>query len=383
MPIYRGTKNQTLFLGPGKADGTSNVRVYLGDKLVYAPFRPPEGDLLLAGPRVYLKAGAEVYLDYKNQPLLRQDTLSNRNIGTGAFDVSFMFTPDKTASYRELLHVPGLVKFWYSWQSGYGLVIEVPGLGARAISTEDITAKSVQVRFWKATADDNIVLQVGDTSYTLAKSWVPWTQPDGATAYGNYTDKITFDDGTILKAKSGQYNQFVRLVSMPYGADIAQYYPQRYHVDPKQQWWFQFEFPQMLRVLKCKYATSFNAGYTTEAEAIAAGPIIKGDYGISIYKDETLQRKYDGPFKLDSETKAWKNGDYWNPYNTIERVFTTPIKTDTLCMVFDTEAAQFLNYSWMYFGQISIEAEKYVSPSYRAGQLQLYSTKELSNLILA
>lgn len=182
MPIYRGTKKQTLFLGPGKADGTSNVRVYLGDKLVYAPFRPPEGDLLLAGPRVYLKAGAEVYLDYKNQPLLRQDTLSNRNVGTGAFDVSFMFTPDKTASYRELLYVPGLVKFWYSWQSGYGLVIEVPGLGARAISTEDITAKSVQVRFWKATADDNIVLQVGDTSYTLAKSWVPWTQPDGVTA---------------------------------------------------------------------------------------------------------------------------------------------------------------------------------------------------------
>lgn len=347
--------------------------------------KPDPSPYLMASSSVRLLAstGVPIYYTLEYPKMLISDTLSNRNVGTGAFDVSFMFTPDKTASYRELLNVPGLVKFWYSWQSGYGLVIEVPGLGARAISTEDITANSVQVRFWKATADDNIVLQVGDTSYTLAKSWAPWTQPDGATAYGNYTDKITFDDGTILKAKSGQYNQYIRFVSMPYGADIAKYYPRPYYVDPKQQWWFQFEFPQTLRVLKCKYATSYNAGYTTEAEAIAAGPIIKGDYGISIYKDETLQRIYDGPFKLDSETKAWKNGDYWNPYNTIERVFTTPIKTDTLCMVFDTETAQFLSYSWMYFGQISIEAEKYVSPSYRAGQLQLYSTKELSNLILA
>lgn len=319
-------------------------------------------------------------LDYPNK--LISDTLSNKNIGTGAFSVSFMFTPDKAASYRELLHIPGLVKFWYSWQSGYGLVIEVPGIGAWAISTADITSDSVQINFGKASTDDNILLHVGDKTYTLAKSWETWTQPDGYTASGNYSDQITFDDGTILKAKSYQYNQYIRCVSMPYGSDIALYYPQRYHVDPKQQWWFQFEFTQMLRILKCKYATSYNIAYTTESEALAAGPIIKGDYGIFLYKDETLQQKYDGPFKLDSETKVWKNGDYYNPYNTVERTFTAPIKTDTLCMVFDTANAQFFSDSWMYFGQISIEAEKYIAPSYQAGQLQLYSTKELSNLIL-
>lgn len=379
MPIYRGTKNQTLFLGPGKADGTSNVRVYLGDKLVYAPFRPPEGDLLLAGPRVYLKAGAEVYLDYKNQPLLRQDTLSNRNVGTGAFDVSFTFTPDKTASYRELLHVPGLVKFWYSWQSGYGLVIEVPGLGARAISTEDITAKSVPVRFWKATADDNIVLQVGDTSYTLAKSWVPWEHAQ-ITAY-NTVGKITSYNSNAGAQDTGS------LTNTQYPGFGAYYFqnkqamieanlspsPWSYYWQPlvtsndTDETFIKWELPSICRI------KGFSVYYN---------PPSSGSAEMSLYTSQDKMRQ----IGLTHNTKDGEQSDIpisnsTYPYlkQNIQEL-SAPINTNELYYVLKGTSS---NWYTIYGLWIIPVLEKYNAPSFNIGQLQLYSTKELSNLILA
>lgn len=162
MPIYRGTKNLTLFLGSGKSDGTSNVRVYLGDKLVYAPFRPPEGDLLLAGPSVYLKAGAEVYLDYKNQPLLRQDSLSHQTVGN--FSLSFaLHSGALRAGSQKLLALAGLAEFW---NRGGQLLVKW-GLGDRFYSVPAEALKSGWNELLLRRQAGKVVLQVNTAVFTL------------------------------------------------------------------------------------------------------------------------------------------------------------------------------------------------------------------------
>lgn len=132
MGVYRGNKNLTLFWGNGQADGLSNARLYLGEKLVYMPFRPPEGDLLLAGRGVYLKSALESFLSYTNAPQIVEDSLSGKSIGTGAFELSFEVA--KTAISQGttvLLDLPGVAAvkaekgtlyFYFAWESGWRYV---------------------------------------------------------------------------------------------------------------------------------------------------------------------------------------------------------------------------------------------------------------------
>lgn len=172
MPVYLGAKNQTLYLGAGDEKGMSNVRLYLGDKLVYIPFRPPEGDLLLAGPGVYLKGGADVYLDYKNTPLVLQDSLSGKNIGTGPFDISFEFTPQTGCTgTRYLFEVPGLAKFGYDLAKGHGLLAYLKGVGWRSVGPQasggPVHEGKNTVRLWRGAADTDILLEVNGAAYTL------------------------------------------------------------------------------------------------------------------------------------------------------------------------------------------------------------------------
>lgn len=110
MPVYAGNKNLTLYWGAGDARGMSNVRLYLGDKLVYIPFRPPEGDLLLAGSGTYLKGGADVYLDYKNTPQV-QNELDGLHLGNAPFTFSFRVNGAYIGQgTRFLLDFPGLIR---------------------------------------------------------------------------------------------------------------------------------------------------------------------------------------------------------------------------------------------------------------------------------
>lgn len=171
MPVFAGEKNQTLYWGAGNADGTSNVRLYLGEKLVYVPFRPPEGDLLLAGKGVFLKGAADVYLDYKNTPLVLRDSLSGKAVGTGPFDISFDFTPRSAEGTRQLFEVPGLVRFGYDWGKGYGLLVHLPGVGWRAVGTQSaggpVQNTANQVRLWRE--NDDVLLAVNGAEFVLFK----------------------------------------------------------------------------------------------------------------------------------------------------------------------------------------------------------------------
>lgn len=76
------------------------------------------------------------------------------------------------------------------------------------------------------------------------------------------------------------------------------------------------------------------------------------------------------------------DGSGYIPYNILDIIPETPIKTESFCLVFDTENAIFHSYSWMYFGQISLDADKYSAPAFTTGQLVMYDKSSFNNLIL-
>ena len=346
--------------------------------------KPDPSPYLMASSSVRLLAstGVPIYYTLEYPQMLISDTLSNRNIGTGAFDVSFMFTPDKTASYRELLHVPGLVKFWYNWQSGYGLVIEVPGLGARAISTEDITANSVQVRFWKATADDNIVLQVGDTSYTLATSWAPWEHAQ-ITAY-NTVGKITSynsnagaqDTGSLTNTQYpgfGAYyfqNKQAMIEAKLSPSPWSYYWQPLVASNDTDETFIKWELPSTCRI----------KGFSLYYNPYNTAPSVNAEMSLYTSQDKMLQ------IGLTHNTKDGEQSDIPISSSTYSYLrqniqeLSAPINTNELYYVLKGTST---NWYIIYGLWIIPMLEKYAALSFNNGQLQLYSTKELSNLILA
>lgn len=170
MPVFLGQKSQTLYWGAGNAAGGSNVRLYLGEKRVYMPFRPPEGDLLLAGSGVYLKGAAEVYLDYTNTPQVLVDTLSGKDVGTGPFAISFSFVPRAYASRWQLLALEGMVRVGYDWSRGEGLLVWLPGLAGQSVATQPyggpVTAALNTVQLGRGD-DQRIRLRVNGAEFIL------------------------------------------------------------------------------------------------------------------------------------------------------------------------------------------------------------------------
>ena len=166
MPVYAGNKNLTLYWGAGDAQGMSNVRLYLGDKLVYIPFRPPEGDLLLAGSGTYLKGGADVYLDYKNTPQV-QNELDGLHLGNEPFTFSFRVNGAYIGQgTRFLLDFPGLIRA-KSDRNTLAFMTDVykPGVWQYVDS-------SVLQSGWNSCLleyqGDKLKLEINGTTYTLA-----------------------------------------------------------------------------------------------------------------------------------------------------------------------------------------------------------------------
>lgn len=309
---------------------------------------------------------------------LISDALSNRNIGTGAFDVSFMFTPDKTASYRELFNVPGLVKFWYSWQNGYGLVIEMPGIGTRSISTSDITSDSVQVNFGKTSTDANILLQVDDKTYTITKSWEKWTH-EQITAY-NTVGKITSYNSNAGVQNTGS------LTNTQYPGFGAYYFQNKQAMieaklspSPWSYYWqslvtsndtdetfIKWELPSVCRI------KGFSFYYNQPSS---------GSAEMSLYtsQDKTQQIGVTHSTEYGEQSDIPISNSTYSYLRQNMQELSTPINTNMLYYVLKgTSSDRYIAYGLWIIPAL----EKYTAPNYKAGQLQLYSTKELSNLIL-
>lgn len=385
MPVYIGPKNQTLYWGAGNTQGESNVRLYLGDKLIYVPFRPPEGNLLLAGPGAYLKAGAETFLDYKNTPRVLRDTLSGQNVGTGPWEISFTFTPQAQAGTRYLFEVPGLVTFAYNWNAGYGLLVNLNGLGWRAIPTASINASGEKVTLAKTSANSDIVLRIGTTKYTLMKSWRPWTHAQ-ISAY-NTAGTITSYNSNAGTQNSGslgntQYPGF----GIYYFQNEQDMIAANLSPSPWSYYWqiilnsSQTQESFVKWVLPGQYRISGFSLYYNDARAADGSGAYHGLATFGLYTDSAKQQQIgvlhstqdrvasDVPIGGGTNAYLFKNTQKLaEPINVNELYFVVKGASTDDCLLYGLWLIPILEY--------------YDAPAYQTGQLTVYDASSFRKLI--
>lgn len=356
MPVYAGNKNLTLYWGAGDAQGMSNVRLYLGDKLVYIPFRPPEGDLLLAGSGTYLKGGADVYLDYKNTLQVLGDSISGKDIGQGAFDISFAFTPQTGCTgTRYLFEVPGLACFGYDAGKGCGLMVCLEGVGWRAVSMQSaggpVHEGSNTVHLWRSAAGADIRLEVNGAQYILFDAFQlsAWQQPvlTSNTSYGTVSSSANRNTGDaqaewhasdgLLPDASDQYTYF-GLGSCP--------------------GWWQWKLPVKLRISGLALYNRASTGTTNYTKTI--------QFFTSQEMTEAITSSFSMPNNSSTLVTAPLAADY--------------IDTDTIYAYISEDYGG--NYPGI--GEIYITAQEIKEPpplSFEAGALTVYA-QEVKNLLL-
>nr|DAG85127.1 MAG TPA: hypothetical protein [Caudoviricetes sp.] len=382
MPVFIGAKNQTLFWGAGNADGTSNVRMYLGEKLVYVPFRPPEGDLLLAGKGVYLKGGADVYLDYKNTPLVLQDSLSGKDIGTGPFDISFDFTPRSTNGTRQLFEVPGLVCFGYDLGKGYGLLVYLHGVGCFAVGTQSTGGPVVQtgtnkVRLYHANSDADVCLEVNGVKFTLLRSWQKWVY-DKITAYNSVGEITSYNnnsgsqtDGSLGNTQYPGFGVFYfRSKQEMKDANLSptpwSYYWQVLESSSYQNTWVRWRLPKKCRIKEFELYFIDGGWGSSATFALFSDNKEENQIGSSLNTVNSIKTNISVPSY--EAVRGFEKQVLENPVQ-VEELFLT-VKGNT--------NANFLAYGiWLI-----AELEEFVGAAFACEKLHFYSSKEISGLIL-
>ena len=158
---------------------------------------PPEPDiypwlLTRRDPRrITLMANSTDALSYQNYfpTVLWGDLLSNKLVEDRYFYIQFEFVPKTTNNYTVLFEVPGVVRFSYNWQEGWGLIVELEQVGKFYIRTSDIPSTSCTVILGRVDQNSDIQLKIENKYYTLFKSKSSWTQPilTSNTSYGEVT----------------------------------------------------------------------------------------------------------------------------------------------------------------------------------------------------
>lgn len=124
-----------------------------------------------------LNASATVSLNYYNNPFILNNTLCNKDIGTGAFSISFKFTPDIASNFCKLFSIKNFIEISYNWASGIGLCIELYNTGKFYIPTYYIKTTGSMIEVSSESSNDNIVLYVDDYKFTLVKAWDIYDYP--------------------------------------------------------------------------------------------------------------------------------------------------------------------------------------------------------------
>lgn len=308
-----------------------------------------------------------LYTNTSNPGVVLTDTLSNKEIGYGVFNISFTFTPDKTADYRVLFELPGLCKFAYNWNAGQGLLVYLKNLGWRAVSTAYIPQEEVEVKLHRYSDASDIVLEVGTYTFTLLQTWVPWTQPviTSDTSYGTLTyDGIGHGPVSMLNKASRP------LTVSEANASHADFY--NYGVNYS---WVLWQLPVKLRL---QSVTTMSQAFSGDSNIIR--PVTPG---LHIYTDSS---KSTSLYMLDQWedwgrplTQLFDESDPNTFYVQLRASTGSDVITDTLYMVAEDVAGGYsiyLNIAWLH-----IEADQFNGISYTTKQLTLYDTKSFNSLI--
>lgn len=319
---------------------------------------------------VRLSAAAGIpflYTNTSNPGVVLADTLSNKEIGYGVFNISFTFTPDKTADYRVLFEIPGLCKFAYNWNAGQGLLFYVENLGWRAISTAYISQEEVEVKLHRYSDASDIVLEVGTYTFTLLQTWVPWSQPviTSATSYGEITD-----DGI-----GGTAISMLNKADRPLTVAEANDSHADFHNYGVNYSWMLWRLPVKLRLQSVTTMSQAFWGDRNITTPVTPGLHIYADSGknTSLYM---LDQWEDWGKPL---TQLFDESDPSTFYLQLRNSIRSDVITDTLYMVAEDVSGGYnisLNISWLH-----IEADQFNGILYTTKQLTLYDTKSFNSLI--
>lgn len=308
-----------------------------------------------------------LYTNTSNPAKLITDTLSNKNIGYGAFDISFVFVPDKTASYRELFTIPGLCKFAYNWNAGQGLLFYVENLGWRAISTAYIPQEEVEIKLHRYSEASDIVLEVGTYTFTLLQTWTPWSQPviTSNTSYGT----LTYD------GVEGGPVSMLNKASRPLTVSEANDSHADFHNYGVNYSWVLWKLPVKLRV---ESVESMSSGFWGDSNITT--PVTPG---LHIYTDASKEVSLCLLDQWESMghpmTGLFDESDPNTFYVRLKDTATSQVITDTLYMVAEDVEQGYnisLNITWL-----KIYADQFNGIAYKTGQLVLYDTKSFNSLI--
>lgn len=391
MPVFAGEKSQTLYWGAGNADGTSNVRLYLGDKLVYVPFRPPEGDLLLAGSGVYLKGGADVYLDYKNTPRVLLDSLSGKAVGTGPFDISFDFTPGSAAGTKYLFEVPGLARFGYDLSKGYGLLVYLQGVGWLAVGTQSaggpVQEGTNQVRLYHADANADIRLKVNNSEFTLVQAWTEWERVafTNNACYGTtMTSGVEPDNGLVKSSDAWKLLKYNKEEDILQDWGAAPLFVHYLSSDLSKLFWkWTLPLDKTFRFSGAKLFTQYwGAGYESDTP-LSVLENYASNYSLEFCASENREERLGEPFTYDEA--AWFNIGPHAPKGWFGwHQFTcqpTVIK-ELVLYVIPGPGQIYSAFGGLFLGYVLLDLQEYHCPSFKAGKLAFFSVEEVKNLIL-
>ena len=313
-----------------------------------------------------------LYTNASNPAKLITDTLSNKNIGYGAFDVSFVFAPDKTADYRVLFELPGLCKFAYNWNAGQGLLFYFEGLGWRAISTDYIPQNEVEVRLYRADSDSDVILKIGTYTFTLAKAWTAWEQPVMTTS-SDYKGKLTYERTShpnYMYRKT--YAQLLEAQNYSSYTTFNTTNGQYSYV----AWWP--ENVIKLRVYGFRWTS--DVGFSEGTDPATAG--IGGAFEIYANEERTVPLgtswQWDDARLVQKTSEALQEVTSYPYFFEMTQEFN-PVITTCINVAFNKyETGSVYVASTTTF---SIFADTYAAPAYKTGQLILYDTKSFNSLI--
>lgn len=311
---------------------------------------------------VRLSAAAGVpflYTNTSNPAILISDTLSNKDIGYGAFDISFTFAPDKAADYKVLFEIPGLCKFAYNWNAGQGLLVYLENLGWRAISTAYFQQEKIEIQLYRMGGVNDVILKVDTYAFTLAKAWESWTQPI-----------LTNSDNIEAQGMAGSASYWYRWLNHSYeqfvtGNAYDNNYFQSYAPYDK---YYQWNIGQELRITGFIFSPKM---YDT----LPSTPFDERYEDVGFYTTKDKTAPLGSTFTYNDSRWTSATADNGQVFYKMEQHFN-PVMANSIALT----ATLTRSGSIFYMGALKIFADLYVAPSYITKQLVLYDTKSFNSL---
>lgn len=317
-----------------------------------------DGDLLASNTSL-LMASPTDKLKYTTEypATLIEDNLSNKNINTNPFSISFTFVPDKNASHQKLFELPGLCSFSSDWSSGNGLIVYLEGYGYSAVSNTYLSSDKISVMLYRKEVAEDVFLQINEYTFTVFNTLKDWVQPllTSNDSYGTLSCSSNTSSTTEQAAWHALDGQLPN-------ADIQSTYFgwNGWYLKDAPAWW-KWELPTKLLISSISLYNRATTGTVNYSKTM------------HIFADENDNVQIGDEFIMPN------NSTDLITVPNIQQTLTDCIKIN----VYDTYQTDTNSYNYGGIGELYITAkEKIQSGSYNVKNLQIYNKNLFNSLLL-